>query len=408
MCNLQQLAIDYSKALISYDKSTDMEDFVCVFEGKQTTASATDEYEGIPSDEIKKVKKAKANAKKKAKKVAKKEDQQQQPPNPSSSTPASSPQLTEADILKDPTSAIALLVEKVRLEAGDDGVAHILKMLRGTIQGGAPPPPPAATQSKPNAYTPPEAKPTVRFLCVKYGAKYEAEYVNNLVNGIKRNYSGDVTVNFVCHTDDPTDLLPEISIVPLPALPFACCKSGDKPAGWWYKARLFKKETESVGRNVYVDLDTVVTGDVKDLIEFKFPKDSASSPIMFATLSTCGLVNERRGGEGLNSSVMIWEGMEGVCDLFNDLDKEGGFTKVHKVIQKFDHWVEMKVGEAALTIGSIYPKLVVEYKSLVKGGEAVVPEDGSFGMVTFPLKPKPKERVCEKWIGRHWRGEGKA
>ena len=38
-------------------------------------------------------------------------------------------------------------------------------------------------------------------VCLKYGDKYSADYVNKLYNGVKRNLT--VPFEFVCYTEDP-------------------------------------------------------------------------------------------------------------------------------------------------------------------------------------------------------------
>ena len=42
-------------------------------------------------------------------------------------------------------------------------------------------------------------------LCLKWGKRYGAEYVNRLYRGVKANLSGPF--RFVCVTDDPTGLV---------------------------------------------------------------------------------------------------------------------------------------------------------------------------------------------------------
>lgn len=44
----------------------------------------------------------------------------------------------------------------------------------------------------------------INVLCVKWGSRYPADYVNKLYAGIKRNTTWDIT--FYCFTQDPTGL----------------------------------------------------------------------------------------------------------------------------------------------------------------------------------------------------------
>jgi hypothetical protein len=68
----------------------------------------------------------------------------------------------------------------------------------------------------------------VTVICVKWGIKYDAEYVNKLYRGILR-HSGKIPCRFLCLTEDPIGLSNEIKTFPL--------EQGWK--GWWNKAQVF-------------------------------------------------------------------------------------------------------------------------------------------------------------------------
>ena len=51
-------------------------------------------------------------------------------------------------------------------------------------------------------------------VCMKWGDKYGAEYVNRLYNMVARNTT--LPFKFVCFTDNANGLLPEIESRPLP------------------------------------------------------------------------------------------------------------------------------------------------------------------------------------------------
>ena len=54
-------------------------------------------------------------------------------------------------------------------------------------------------------------------VCLKYGNKYSAEYVNKLYNGVKRNLT--IPFEFVCFTEDIGTIDPAIRIEPIPLVP---------------------------------------------------------------------------------------------------------------------------------------------------------------------------------------------
>lgn len=62
----------------------------------------------------------------------------------------------------------------------------------------------------------PEVNPEdpVHIVCVKWGSKYGADYVNKLYRGVSRNVVG-IGYNFYCFTENPEGLDDNIKIVPL-------------------------------------------------------------------------------------------------------------------------------------------------------------------------------------------------
>ena len=69
-------------------------------------------------------------------------------------------------------------------------------------------------------------------LCLKYGTKYSADYVNKLYNMTQRHLT--VPHRFVCFTEDSTGLNPDIEIQSLPY--------DSSIKGWWWKTYLFKAD----------------------------------------------------------------------------------------------------------------------------------------------------------------------
>ena len=98
-------------------------------------------------------------------------------------------------------------------------------------------------------------------VCIKWGSKYSAEYVNNLYSAIIRHYGSDV--RFICFTDDSTGILEDVE-----CNPFDACLSSFQ--AWWLKIQVFSpawcssssSEATSLrllkGWVLYIDLDTVI------------------------------------------------------------------------------------------------------------------------------------------------------
>ena len=95
--------------------------------------------------------------------------------------------------------------------------------------------------------------------CLKYGKKYSAQYVNNLYNMVKRNLT--INYNFVCFTEDSTDIDPNIKTIPLPV--------NKHVQGWWYKPFFFNPELEVQGTLLFLDLDMIVFDNIDKLFTYK-------------------------------------------------------------------------------------------------------------------------------------------
>lgn len=93
-------------------------------------------------------------------------------------------------------------------------------------------------------------------VCLKWGTKFTPEYVNRLFFGVRRNTT--VSFTFHCFTDDPSGLHDDIVIHPLPYK--------DQVEGWWHKLYLFSKDINISGRVLFLDLDTLVVGNIDHFV----------------------------------------------------------------------------------------------------------------------------------------------
>jgi len=85
-------------------------------------------------------------------------------------------------------------------------------------------------------------------VCLKYGNKYSAEYVNKLYSMVKRNLT--IPFEFVCFTEDSTDINPDVIIKDLPLNP--------NLTGWWYKPLFFNPNLGLNGTILFLDLDMII------------------------------------------------------------------------------------------------------------------------------------------------------
>ncbi|MGV6838813.1 MAG: hypothetical protein ACWA40_01320 [Planktomarina sp.] len=104
-------------------------------------------------------------------------------------------------------------------------------------------------------------------ICMKWGTLYSADYVNVLYNAVRDHMTGPF--RFVCLTDDPTDLDPNIDHFPIPDMELS---DFNWKKGGWAKLCVFKKELYDIeGRCLFIDLDTVICGPLDDF--FDYPGD---------------------------------------------------------------------------------------------------------------------------------------
>lgn len=129
----------------------------------------------------------------------------------------------------------------------------------------------------------PEHDGELHVVCVKWGTKYGADYVNKLYHGVEKFLT--LPHKFICFTEDSSGLDEGILVTPL----------AEDWTGWWGKATLFG-DTGYTGRMLYIDLDTVITGSLDDLASYKGA---------FAVMSTADIWCEM-AKDGFNSSIISW------------------------------------------------------------------------------------------------------
>ncbi len=99
--------------------------------------------------------------------------------------------------------------------------------------------------------------------CLKWGTKYDAEYVNVLYSMVKRNLT--LPYEFYCITENAEGINPEINILPL-------YDEGElrvhKQRGWWYKLMFFKEKPWNLtGRMLFLDLDIIIVDNIDCFLE---------------------------------------------------------------------------------------------------------------------------------------------
>ncbi|KAJ0406518.1 hypothetical protein P43SY_001449 [Pythium insidiosum] len=234
----------------------------------------------------------------------------------------------------------------------------------------------------------------VSVVCVKWGTKYGVDYVDKLYRGVMRHVdSSRVGVRFVCLTDDAAGIDASGDIT--------CIRLEGNWRGWWNKAELFSPAVAATLERycVYIDLDTVIVGDLTELFLALAYRLDVTRVFM---LRTDAMANEQRLG-GYNSSIIAWQNES------TNQSEQGGLSAVYELlvehfdtitsyIYKLDHWFEMML-PAITFVEDLAPGGIVEYQSLEAREMALPP---AARVVCFPLRPKPHEATAS-WIPDHWR-----
>ena len=226
------------------------------------------------------------------------------------------------------------------------------------------------------------------YVCVKWGSKYNAAYVNALYGSLLRhNTKTDSVPRLLCLTEDPEGIERGVECVRFPP----CCEAWES---WWLKGALFdphlilRAETQYTRNNhnrdlsllsharelgqegvwmIYLDLDSVICGAITPPLLFNGctsrkscnnsgtedgrAKQTPYSHTLY-TLSAAIFDNEQRD-QGINSSIMMWHVTPDYEPKKNDFDNlsfsclfqylQKHYTVLRKVIYKFDHYIEMCV-----------------------------------------------------------------
>ena len=221
--------------------------------------------------------------------------------------------------------------------------------------------------------------------CLKWGTKFTPEYVNRLFCGVRRNVT--VPFTFHCFTDNTEQLHPDIKTHPLPY---------DNVEGWWYKLYMFSDEIDMEGRMLFIDLDTLITGNIDHFVT----QDTG-----FVVLRDLWAKKDNVGSAIMSFEVgkykHIWDTfIKNPQGAIASLRPHGDQKWVQKQQQKRIYWQDL------------YPKQVVSFKSECRNG---LPKGVRF--VCYHGKPSIVESITTTtrvqrftipptpWVKEHWKDD---
>jgi len=108
-----------------------------------------------------------------------------------------------------------------------------------------------------------------QIVCINWGTKYGAPYINRLYQMVKANITPPF--RFVCFTDSRDGVSPEVDCFDLPEMPGFMPKN---TIGQWPKSRLWAPVLGDLqGPFLFIDLDVVITGSLDVFFDFGAPED---------------------------------------------------------------------------------------------------------------------------------------
>lgn len=106
-----------------------------------------------------------------------------------------------------------------------------------------------------------QATRMVNVVCMKWGDRYPAMFVNRLYAMVARHTTW--TIRFVCFTDDPSGIRPQVECQPLPKFDY-----DPKLGRYWPKLGLMQKNLGGLsGMTLFLDLDLVILDNIDALFE---------------------------------------------------------------------------------------------------------------------------------------------
>lgn len=218
----------------------------------------------------------------------------------------------------------------------------------------------------------------VNIVCLKWGTKYGPDYVNKLYASIYKN--SRTPFRFHCFTDDCTGIRGEVICHELPFK--------DKLEGWWNKLFLFSNDINiPVGDTIfYVDLDTVICGNVDELLKLRVPVITLLKDFYHGIAKTAAEVG---------SGLMMWEHGK-YTHVWEEFVKDPDLAMRRCVPHNGDQqWVSITCPQRLLW-QDLYPGKVVSFKQDCYNG----PPPGA-SIICFHGKPSIPEATQSS--GTSWK-----
>ena len=234
-------------------------------------------------------------------------------------------------------------------------------------------------------------------LCMKWGTKYPADYVNRLYSMVARNLNRPF--RFICLTDDARDLAAGVEAFPLPELSIDLAG----PERGWNKLAVFSQQLFDIeGQVLCLDLDLIITGSLDEL--FDHPGD-----VM--------IIRDWLKKDGTGNSSVYRFTVGSHPEVLAEFERS--FTTIKTTYRNEQEYLS----SALLDQGALdywpdhwcrsFKRHCIKPLSLFIARDTEVPDDAR--VIVFHGKPDPHEAIAgvrgkwyrrfkpADWIAQHWR-----
>tara|TARA_B100001250_G_C19712544_1_gene749870 strand:+ start:314 stop:985 length:672 start_codon:yes stop_codon:yes gene_type:complete len=216
----------------------------------------------------------------------------------------------------------------------------------------------------------------INFVCLKWGTKYSADFVNKLYGMCSRNFKG---FDFHCMTEDPTDIRSEVNIIPLPE---------DDLERWWWKMWLFNEEWMTLDNGVFLDLDLIIQKPFK-------PAFANNMSLLYTDWIDVKQMHKDILGDrykycDLNSSIMSWN----IDTKRNNIWEEFSEYK-ERIISLFRGIDNYLCNRHSININH-YPNNIAHSYWTTNRTWKDVP------VILFDYEDDKQDKVDEEWIHTQW------
>lgn len=229
----------------------------------------------------------------------------------------------------------------------------------------------------------------INVVCLKWGTKYGADYVNKLYSAVKRNTT--LPFKFHCFTEDTSGIRHEVKCHPLV---FTDLQT------WWNKLYLFSDQIDiPIGEKIfYIDLDTLITGNIDNLLQVNAKKLIGLRDFYHGIAKSASL---------LASGLMAWT--HGKYTKVWTEFRKNPTAAIHLMNPHGDQkWIEHMVPNH-LYWQTLYPSKVISFKVHCRAG---LPKDAA--IVCFHGEPSIPESITKHtkdwkwnitpapWVAKYW------